>query len=87
MSSLLEYIQEMYISEQELASFLGVDPKRIRDLRSYHVQGKAKFIDHIKPTSKAILYERAKVLDYLKNQKVYSFGIANTNPDEESETS
>jgi len=83
MSTLLEYIQEMYISEQELASFLGVEPKRIRDLRSYHIQGKQKFIDHIKPTSKAILYERSEVLNYLKNQKVYSFGIAKTDPDKE----
>ena len=83
MSTLLEYIQEMYISEQELAGFLGVEPKRIRDLRSYHIQGKQKFINHIKPTSKAILYERSEVLDYLKNQKIYYFGIAKTGLDRE----
>jgi len=72
----IDRLREEYITEEELANFLGVDTKRIRDLRSHHLNGKFEFIDHIKPTSKCILYYLEDVLKYLHNCKDFSFGIA-----------
>jgi hypothetical protein len=86
MVSAFDEVKQMYVTEEELASLLGVESKRVRDLRSYHLQGKQRFINHIKPTSKCILYEKQEVIGWLKDQKVYSFGIAKTSPDKKSET-
>lgn len=72
----VDKLKEHYLTEEELAQFLGVDTKRIRDLRSCHVNGKIKFIDHIKPTSKCILYDVNNVIDYLNECNPCSFGIA-----------
>jgi hypothetical protein len=79
MPKAIDYIKEQYVTESELIQLLMVDAKRIRDLRSNHVTGKRKFIDHIKPTSKSILYRLEDVLQYLEGQKVNSFG--NESPD------
>ena len=70
----IDVIKELYVTEAELADLLNVDAKRIRDLRSNHVTGKHKFIDHIKPTSKSVLYPVENVIEYLKNSTFYSFG-------------
>ena len=87
MASAFDEVKQLYVTEEELASLLGVEQKRIRDLRSHHIQGKQRFISHIKPTSKCILYEKQEVIGWLKDQKVYSFGIAKTDPDKKPETS
>ena len=73
--SALERLKEEYITEIELAEFLNVDTKRIRDLRSYHVTGKCKFVNHIKPTSKCILYKYEDILKWLNSFDGNSFGI------------
>ena len=70
----IDTIRMQYITESELSELLNVDTKRIRDLRSSHINGKREFIDHIKPTSKSILYRIQDVFIYLENQKIYSFG-------------
>ncbi len=69
----IEKLKETYITEAELASFLGVTEKRLRDLRSHHVQGKIEFIDHIKPTGRCKLYLYKDVLDYLNKCPKYLF--------------
>ncbi len=73
--SAMDRLREEYITEDELAEFFGVDPKRIRDLRSYHVTGKQRFIDHIKPTSKCKLYKYVDVMKFLEECETLSFGI------------
>jgi len=70
----IDKIAELYISEIEMAQLLNVDPKRIRDLRSHHMQGKQEFIDHIKPTGKCVLYKLQEVLDWLNAAETCSFG-------------
>ena len=80
--SALDRLREEYITEEQLAGFLGVDTKRVRDLRSYHVNGKCEFIAHIKPTSKCILYRYKDVLAYFKTlEGTCSFGIAKDDPE------
>ena len=74
MEKAIDRLKEEYITEEELAEFLGVELKRIRDLRSHHIRGKHQFIDHIKPTSKCKLYKYEDVLFFLSTQTVYSFG-------------
>jgi len=69
----IERIREEYITEDELAAFLGVDVKRLRDLRSHHVSGKTEFIDHIKPTSRCKLYLYKDVLGYLNKCPKFLF--------------
>ena len=78
----IDRIGEVYITESELAELLNVDLKRVRDLRSNHITGKIKFINHIKPTSKCILYPLEEVLVYLESCKIRSFGVS-SNPDED----
>ena len=73
--SAIDDLRAMYVTEEELAAFFNVDTKRIRDLRSGHVNGKYEFIDHIKPTSKCILYQRDDVTKFLDKQLSYFFGI------------
>jgi len=73
--SALERLKEEYLTEVELAEFLNVDTKRIRDLRSHHITGKQKFINHIKPTSKCILYQYKDIIKWLNDLKECSFGI------------
>jgi len=70
----IDIIMEQYVTEDELAELLNVDSKRIRDLRSHHVTGRAKFIDHIKPSGKQRLYQLNNVLQYLSVCPVCSFG-------------
>ena len=70
----IDTIKMQYITETELSELLNVDIKRIRDLRSSHINGKQEFIDHIKPTSKSILYRLQDVFTYLESQKIHSFG-------------
>lgn len=79
-----DMVKELFLSESELANILGVDSKRIRDLRSNHTQGKEPFIPYIKPTARCVLFKLADVLAYLHDQKLYSFGIGNYS--DESET-
>ena len=75
--SAMERLKEEFITENELADFLGVDTKRVRDLRSMHLNGKILFIDHIKPTSKCVLYRYEDVIKYLESlQGTNSFGSA-----------
>jgi len=81
MRSAIEQLKEEYITEDELATFLNVDTKRIRDLRSHHVTGKQEFINHIKPTGRCRLYLYEDVLKFLENCEICSFGISNTNLD------
>ena len=81
MRTAIERLRDEYITEEELASFLCVDTKRIRDLRSHHVTGKQEFIDHIKPTGRCRLYRYKDVLKFLENCEIYSFGITNADPD------
>jgi hypothetical protein len=73
----IDLIKNQYITENELSELLNVDAKRIRDLRSNHITGKREFIDHIKPTSKSILYKLENVFKYLENQTIHSFGKKN----------
>ena len=70
----IEKIREQFVTESELAELLGVDSKRIRDLRSFHVNGKTRFIDHIKPSGRCQLYRYEDVLSFLESQEVCSFG-------------
>ena len=70
----IEKLKEIFITEDELANLLGIDPKRIRDLRSYHMKGKQQFIDHIKPSAKCVLFHYGDVLNWLNNCDVCSFG-------------
>jgi len=70
----IDTIKEMYVTEDELAELLNVDTKRIRDLRSHHNTGKAKFIDHIKPSGKQRLYHIKDVMNFLKDCPICSFG-------------
>jgi len=79
----IDKIKEEYITEAELAELLNVDTKRVRDLRSNHITGKQAFIDHIKPTSKCILYHVDSVLEYLKGRHISSFGSATELEDED----
>lgn len=73
----IDQLKEQYITEDELAEFLGVDTKRIRDLRSHHINGKQEFINHIKPTSKCVLYRHTDVLKYFESlEGICSFGKA-----------
>lgn len=75
MTKAIDILKEEYITEQELAGFLNVDPKRIRDLRSHHVTGKQEFINHIKPTGKCVLYKVDDVVHWLNSLDTCSFGI------------
>ena len=70
----IDVVKKIYVTEGELSELLNIDTKRIRDLRSNHMTGKREFIDHIKPTSKSILYRLEDVFKYLNAQTVYSFG-------------
>jgi hypothetical protein len=79
----IDFVKGKYISEVELAELLNVDTKRLRDLRSNHVTGKQIFIDHIKPTSKSILYQLENVLTYLEHQSICSFGSTTSQDDDE----
>ena len=81
MRTAIERLRDEYITEDELATFLNVDTKRIRDLRSHHVTGKQEFINHIKPTGRCRLYRYKDVLKFLENCEIYSFGITNADPD------
>lgn len=74
MAKAIDMIREQYITEHELSELLGVDSKRIRDLRSFHVNGKTRFIDHIKPSGRCQLYRYEDVLSFLKSQPICSFG-------------
>ena len=74
MAKAIDIIKEKFITENELANLLGVDLKRIRDLRSNHIKGKQMFINHIKPTSKCILYKLEDVLSFLETCSSFSFG-------------
>ena len=74
MTKAIDMIKELYVTEAELADLLNVNLDRIRDLRSGHLTGRKKFIDHIKPTSKSVLYPIENVIEYLKNSTFYSFG-------------
>ena len=76
----IDSIKELYVNEEELAELLNVDTKRIRDLRSHHTTGKKEFINHIKPTSRSVLYKLNDVLAYLEIQTIHSFG--KESPDE-----
>jgi len=79
----IDRVKEDYISESELTELLNVDSKRIRDLRSHHITGKRQFIDHIKPTSRCVLYPLEKVLHYLENCQICSFGSTNGHDEDE----
>ena len=79
----IDIIKETYVSEAELVELLNVDSKRLRDLRSNHVTGKRAFINHIKPTSKSILYRVEDVLAYLATQTICSFGSNDNQDDDE----
>lgn len=81
MKSAFDIVKEKYLNENELASILNVDTKRIRDLRSHHAKGKEPFIPFIKPTSQCILFRIEDVLAYLEDQQLFSFGISNYKPD------
>ena len=81
----IDAIEEMYLTEEDLAKLLNVDSKRIRDLRSHHITGKAKFIDHIKPSGKQRLYHIENVIQFLKDCPVYFFG-SNKNEEPELES-
>ena len=72
----IDQIRELYVSEAELADLLNIDTKRLRDLRSNHITGKHKFIDHYKPTSRSILYKLEDVLNFLEKSRKFSFGSA-----------
>ena len=86
MDKAIDRLKEQYITEDELAAFFSVDPKRIRDLRSYHLNGKKRFIEHIKPTSKCILYRYKDVMEFLeRTEKDSSFGKACNSPDLEND--
>ena len=74
MTKAIDLIKERYVTESELIQLLMVDANRIRDLRSNHSTGKRRFIDHIKPTSKSVLYRLEDVLQYLESQRINSFG-------------
>ena len=77
----IDKLKEKYISEYQLAELLNVDTKRIRDLRSYHVQGKIEFINHIKPSNKSVLYRLEDVEKWLEHLTVLSFGINANDPE------
>ena len=79
----IDLIKESYVNEAELAELLKVDTKRLRDLRSNHITGKQHFINHIKPTSKSILYRVEDVLAYLATQTICSFGSNDNQDDDE----
>ena len=79
----IDLIKENYVNEAELAELLNVDNKRLRDLRSNHVTGRRAFINHIKPTSKSILYRVEDVLAYLSTRTIYSFGSNDNQDDDE----
>jgi hypothetical protein len=86
MDKAIDKLRENYLTENELAEFFNVDAKRIRDLRSYHVNGKCRFIEHIKPTSKCILYRYEDVVAFLESSyEVDSFGKACNDPDLEND--
>ena len=70
----IDVVREMYITENELVSLLKVDPKRLRDLRSHHTQGKEQFINFIKPSGKQVLYLLEDVIEYLECCPKLSFG-------------
>ena len=70
----IDKIKELYINESELADLFNIDVKRLRDLRSHHVQGKIEFIDHIKPSQRCVLYRYEDVLEYIENSGLCSFG-------------
>ena len=80
----IDIITEQYVTEDELAELLNVDAKRIRDLRSHHNTGRAKFIDHIKPSGKQRLYHIKDVIQFLKDCPICSFG-SNKNEKEDHE--
>ena len=79
----IDQIRQSYVTEEELAELLNVDTKRIRDLRSHHVQGKHKFINHIKPSSKCVLYSIDDILGWLYCQDRCLFGIAKEGGEED----
>jgi len=70
----IDRIKEQFISEEELANLFNVDPKRIRDLRSHHMRGKQRFIDHYKPSGKSVLYRYEDVLEWIEQTDVCTFG-------------
>ncbi len=75
MSTISDEISDKYVTEEELAVILRVDTKRIRDLRSHHINGKQPFIDHVKPTNKCVLYRVEDVMKFMDNQDICSFGM------------
>ena len=76
-------IAERYVTEEELMKLLEVSPERMRDLRSLHINGKQKFIDHIKLSSKCVLYGIHDVNDWMLEHKLYSFGTAKEDPNKQ----
>jgi hypothetical protein len=79
----VDRLKENYLTENELADFFGVDAKRIRDLRSFHLNGKKRFIEFVKPTSKCVLYRHEDVIAFLEaNYETDSFGKANIEEEE-----
>ena len=83
--SAIERLKEEFLTETELADFLNVDTKRIRDLRSHHVTGKSEFIKHIKPTAKCVLYRYADVHNWLGTLDNFSFGIGKSQTNHEKD--
>jgi len=81
-SIITKYMEENYVTEDELAEFLSLSLERLRDLRSHHITGKQKFIDFVKPSNKRILYHIDDVMKWLESHEVYSFGSAKEDPDE-----
>jgi len=85
MESAFNKIRASFLTESEVAALLNVDGSRIRDLRSHHVTGKLRFIDHIKPTTKCVLYRYEDVLAYMDAQDICSFGVNKNGLDEDEE--
>jgi len=82
MSAFEKFIDENFVTEEQLGKLLDVSPERLRDLRSHHVQGKQKFIDFIKLSHKRVIYGMNDVRNWMLEQPLNSFGINKNGLDE-----
>lgn len=69
----IDKVREQYITEDELAQFLGLTKESLRDLRSHHRTGKQEFIPFRKLSNKCIVYEIDDVMNYIFSSPVFDF--------------
>lgn len=64
-----ELIKQEFMDDSEFASILNITKERVRDLRSKHKTGKAKFIDSYSPSSTITYFKVEDVRKFILDSK------------------